>query len=203
MSRPYVGELPASKAILGLVIERPNETVSMVAQLLAQRFEYAHWSTSTAYNTLPQLAKLGLVLRTYAAPAPGKQRAPGDRYEATEEGNEDFREWMRDCSVAPLRESIHGQIEFLTRDDLPSFIEMVRSEQEQCEQAFRDCGNRLQSFEAATLDPGDWRAEVRAALMTDQGMIWKTRIRRLARLCRSLEQIHAGNESSRADYLGG
>jgi DNA-binding PadR family transcriptional regulator len=190
MARTYKGELPAKMVVLGLVVERPGETVSTIAQRLGERFDYAQWSGSTAHNTLPQLAKQDLARRVYMAP--GTRRAL-DRYEATQKGLAAFRRWRRSCSIAPvaLREAVHGQIELSEPEDLTAIIDGLRREQEVCTKALVACRTRLQSFEAAGPDPGDWKTEARAAVLMDQGLIWHSRVRRLARLRRRLEVIRA------------
>ena len=82
MARVTSAGLSGSMAVLGLVIEQPNQTVTHIAHCLDRRFARSRFSPSTAYNALPRWLKRKRkrVLRTYRTP--GKDRSE-DRYEAT------------------------------------------------------------------------------------------------------------------------
>src|SRR6202035_3792591 len=82
MSRVNPAELPGSMAVLGLVIEQPNDTVSHIGHCLGQRFTRARFARSTAHSSLPRLAYSGRVRRTHLER--GNDRSL-DRYEATTE----------------------------------------------------------------------------------------------------------------------
>ena len=83
MSRVNPAELPGSMAVLGIVIEQPNDTVSHIGHCLGQRFSRARFARSTAHSSLPRLAHSGRVRRTHLER--GNDRSL-DRYEATAGG---------------------------------------------------------------------------------------------------------------------
>jgi DNA-binding PadR family transcriptional regulator len=177
--------------ILGLVIERPDMTVSVIAQGLAERFDYARFSPSTVYNTLPRQADSGLVRRTHKALP--DQNSAADRYEITKQGAQEFYDWIHATTLAPpaLRESLYGRIELCEPKDIPFLVEMLRREETLCKQALSICRGRLASYEHDEVDPDHWKAEWPAMLMTDQGLVWANRVRRLQRLRKGLEDIDA------------
>jgi len=195
MSRTYEGELPATMAILGLVIQRPDETVSKIASLFVERFEYARFSRSTVYNTLPRLAEDGKAHRTHVA-RPGEKPSAGDRYKATERGVDVFRGWVRDFAISPtpMRDAFYCKMEFAELGDLPPMIEGLQRELEMCKKEFVASRARVLGCEVADSDPGDLRAEVRAAILYDQSVIWGIRIKRAERLRRRLREIRAKHE---------
>ena len=176
--------------VLGIVIERPGETASGIAHLVGRRFAYTRWSRSAAYNALPPLLKQGSVRRVYHAP--GRQRS-FDRYEATDEGVVDLREWVRASSNVPvaLREALHGRVEFSELDDLPALIESLRVELEVCKKEYVESRRQLHVVEASGPSRGaSWsEIEIEAAVLSDQSLIWWQRIERLRRLSQRLEEI--------------
>lgn len=199
MAKTYEGELPAGMAVLGLVIESPGETVSRIAQLLTQRFAYAGFADSSAYNTLPRFAKRGLVQLVEGEES---HRSATDRYEATEAGNTEFREWLHAVTAGPpvMRDALHGRMEFCTEYDVPFLIQRFEFELSHCTRMFVESRARLHTFERRRHDPDDVMARVRALLLHDQLTAWGQRVHRLERLVRDLEtngpNLTAGMERS-------
>ncbi len=182
------GELTASMAILGLVVQQAD-TVNGLGTRLVERFPHGQWSRSVAHNSLPSLEKQGLVRLV----AHGAERAL-DRYEATPTGVEEFREWLRTSSAAPLalRDAVHAKLELAGEEDVPDLIEAIRAEERACAQEFAAATSRLNvAWQLKRLDPAGaagLRDRVQSALMTDEAMLWGMRARRLRRLRRELEE---------------
>jgi len=201
MAPPRKGDLTASVAILGLVVQK-TDTVNGLGARLIERFPHAQWSRSVAHNSLPSLEKQGLVRLVEH----GAERAL-DRYEATDAGIEEFRDWLRASSAAPLalRDAVHAKLELAAEEDVPDLIAAIREEEEACAREFAAASSRLNlEWQLKRLAPvGDGRSppggieprsdhdnlggRVRRALMTDEAMLWGMRARRLRRLRRELE----------------
>jgi DNA-binding PadR family transcriptional regulator len=181
------GDLTASMAILGLVVQKAD-TVNGLGTRLVERFPHAQWSRSVAHNSLPSLEKQGFVRMVQQ----GAERAL-DRYEATDDGVEEFREWLRASSAAPLalRDAVHAKLVFAEEKDVPDLIAAIREEEEACALEFAAASSRLNvEWQLKRLGPPsdtDLPTKVRSALMTDEAMLWGMRARRLRRLRRELE----------------
>jgi DNA-binding PadR family transcriptional regulator len=194
MAPPRKGDLTASMAILGLVVQK-SDTVNSLGARLVERFPHAQWSRSVAHNSLPSLEKQGLIRMVER----GAERAL-DRYEATDEGVEEFRDWLRTSSAAPvaLRDAVHAKLELAEAQDMPDLILAIREEEEACAREFAAASSRLNvAWQLTRLEPSgadehaagsaDLGSRVRRALMTDEAMLWGMRARRLRRLRRELE----------------
>jgi DNA-binding PadR family transcriptional regulator len=181
-------------AILGLVVQK-TDTINGLGARLVERFPHAQWSRSVAHNSLPSLEKQGLVRMVDR----GAERAL-DRYEATDEGIGEFREWLRASSAAPLalRDAVHAKLEFAEEQDVPDLILAIREEEEACAREFAAASSRLNvQWQLKRLNPPgvagrqssntDLGSRVRHALMTDEAMLWGMRARRLRRLRQELE----------------
>jgi DNA-binding PadR family transcriptional regulator len=207
MAPPRKGDLTASMAILGLVVQK-TDTVNSLGARLVERFPHAQWSRSVAHNSLPSLEKQGLVRLVEH----GAERAL-DRYEATDAGVEEFRDWLRASSAAPLalRDAVHAKLELAEEEDVPDLIAAIREEEEACAREFAAASSRLNvEWQLKRLGPAlgggpaqnatDLRGRVRRALMTDEAMLWGMRARRLRRLRRELEDtVEDGEELGSGD----
>jgi len=194
-------------AILGLVVQK-TDTVNSLGARLVERFPHAQWSRSVAHNSLPSLEKQGLVRLIEH----GAERAL-DRYEATDAGVEEFRDWLRASSAAPLalRDAVHAKLELAEEEDVPDLIAAIREEEEACAREFAAASSRLNvEWQLKRLGPAlgggptqsttDLRGRVRRALMTDEAMLWGMRARRLRRLRRELEDtVDDGEELGSGD----
>jgi len=190
-------------AILGLVIERPDETVSKIATLFTERFHYARFSPSTVYNTLPRLADHGSAQRTYVA-QPGQKPSAEDRYEATERGVDAFREWVRDFAMepTPMRDAFYCRMEFAELGDFPLMDESLERELKMCREEFVATRAGLLSLGVTDLALDDLKTELRITLVHDQNIYWGFQIRRIERLRRRLTEIRLKNDG-RAGGSGG
>ncbi len=194
-------------AILGLVVQK-TDTVNSLGARLVERFPHAQWSRSVAHNSLPSLEKQGLVRMVEH----GAERAL-DRYEATDAGIEEFRDWLRASSAAPLalRDAVHAKLELAEEEDVPDLIAAIHEEEEACAREFAAASSRLNvEWQLKRLGPAngagpaqstpDLRGRVRRALMTDEAMLWGMRARRLRRLRRELEDtVEDGEELGSGD----
>jgi len=176
-------------AVLGIVIQQPNDTVTHIGQCLDRRFTRARFARSTAHSTLPRLAEAGRVHRTYRAP--GRDR-PKDRYEATAQGVEVFRSWMFELPSArpALREAMYGRIELSRPEDLPRLIKMARQEEAVSDALYKDALARLRGHAAASRQhPGDYSRQVREVLLYVDPLHWSSRSERYGLIAERLEEI--------------
>jgi hypothetical protein len=118
-------------AVLGLVVERPNQTVVYYANELTERFPHARFAKGTAYTALRQMArgKRPRVRRTRQAP--GFERT-FDLYAPAPDGVDTFRAWMCRPPIAlpAVRHLIYGRVELARLEDLPQLIRIVREEED-------------------------------------------------------------------------
>lgn len=207
MSRVNPDELPGSMAVLGLVIEQPNDTVTHIGQCLGSRFQRSRFARSTAHSTLPRLAATGRVRRTYQAL--GNERS-GDRYEATTKGIDAFRAWMYDLSSGEsgpgkpaLREAMYGRIELCQLRDLPRLIAMARAEQHVSADLYAEATGRLRLHLQRKPDPLDFTRKVREVLLYVDPMHWAARSDRYKAIADRLEDIQREIENAGAEVAGG
>lgn len=121
-------------AVLGLVIERPGYGYELI-QRLEQRIEGWRPSETAVYPALRSLRTEGMI-RAREATADGTL-ASAHRgvvwYEATEDGREEFRTWVRaPTDLAPQRDPFWLKVAFAGPDDLPHLIELARELERAC-----------------------------------------------------------------------
>jgi DNA-binding PadR family transcriptional regulator len=177
-------------AVLGLVIEEPRDA-SCVAQRLSERFRPARFAPSTAHMTLPRLEAQGYVRRV---PPRGADDSAQGRYEATKEGIDHFRGWLRTSPAAlpALREALHARIDLAQPADLERVIEITDRERRACEREYAAaCGRLAEARQVVRLKGRnvDWSELVREVVMVDEAMIWAYRAARLERLRARLEDL--------------
>jgi hypothetical protein len=202
MSRVNPADLPGSMAVLGLVIEQPDATVSHIGQCLGQRFHRSRFARSTAHSALPRLAHLGRVHRTHLEQ--GNDRSL-DRYEATPEGVEAFHAWMfEEPGARPaLREAMYGRIELCRPEDLPRLIEMVRREEAVSDDMYREATWKLRQQRLKKTAPHDYARQIREVLLYADPMHWSARSERYALIADRLEEIAAEIAERRSEAGGG
>ncbi len=188
MSRVTPAELPGSMAVLGIVIEQPNDTVSHIGHCLGQRFTRSRFARSTAHSSLPRLAHSGRVRRTHLER--GNDRSL-DRYEATAAGIEAFRAWMFELPSAKpaLREAMYGRIELCRLEDLPRLIKMVRREEAVSDDLYSEAALRLRRQRLKNPDATDYARRIREVLLYADPMHWSSRSERYALIAERLEEI--------------
>jgi DNA-binding PadR family transcriptional regulator len=127
MARGRTG-LAAGEAVLGLVIEQPDSGFGLERRL-EERFGAARFAYSTAYNALYRMQREGLVQVVPSATSNVREA----RYEATQEGIEHFRAWLRSPGAMPvLREELHAKIALCAPRDLDRLLGMLRDEELAC-----------------------------------------------------------------------
>lgn len=184
-----VGDPTPQMMVLGLVIQR-QDTVAGVARRLADQFSSARFPKTAAHGNLPRLAKKGLVRLVEKGPDGEETR---DRYEATAEGVEFFRDWLRSTELPPIvRDALQCKLELLERDDLAALIELVREEEDAyvaaCDIA-RARVLREQRARRAHGEPTDWHVRLRSIQNKDEATLWGLMCKRLERLGNELEKL--------------
>jgi hypothetical protein len=170
-------------AVLGLVIERPNETVAWYASVLAQRFGRAGFGKSTAYNSLRRMAGSSSprVRRTHAA---GGQDGAKDRYEAMPDGHSAFHSWMfRPPTASPaVRQALYGRIGLARLEDLPRLISVVREEEAIATHLYEQANDELRQHQIRKRNRGDaektradFEREIHAAWLYVGPLHWSSR----------------------------
>jgi DNA-binding PadR family transcriptional regulator len=177
---------------LGLVIEQPD-TASQLGRRLVERFRSAQFTRSTGHNALTRLARQGLVQVVAAEGSPGEE----ERYEATPQGVEHFRAWLRSSSTAApaLREELQAKIAFCAPEDLPLLIDAICAEEHACASMFAAAQGRLSAAELlAPRRPTEaerFAQLAHRAVLRDEAAMWGMRFKRLERLRARLEEMGA------------
>jgi hypothetical protein len=189
-------------AVLGLVIEQPDATVSHIGQCLGQRFHRSRFARSTAHSALPRLAHLGRVRLTHLEQ--GNDRSL-DRYAATSTGVETFQAWMFEQPNArpALREAMYGRIELCRPEDLPRLIEMARREEAISDDMYREATWKLRQQRLKRTTPDDDVSQIREVLLYADPMHWSARSERYALIAERLEEIANEIAARRSGPLGG
>jgi hypothetical protein len=188
--------LPAHMAVLGIVIEQPNQTVSHIARTLDGRFERSRFVKSTAYMALPQMARgrSVRVRRTYTAP--GDDRSM-DRYAVTPLGREVFRAWMFEppSAVPAIREAIYGRIELARLEHLPGLVRIAREEEAIATDLYAAANEAVRRHEIARKGQQtrrisvDFEREVRNTLLYVDPLLWSSRAAIAVVVAEHLEEI--------------
>lgn len=214
MSRVNPDELPASMAVLGLVIEQPDATVKEIGQEVSKRFKRACFAASTAHNALPRLAKRlerrsPCVERTYQAAADGAPSSR-DRYRPTRHGLLFFRAWMYDeleedgqtIGNPALREAMLGRVELATVKDLPRLIQMMRLEIKVSGDLYEATSRKLREHLDEPADPLDFDRKIRAVVLHADPSHWSARVMRYRQMAEQLENIKTEAEAAGVEMPG-
>jgi DNA-binding PadR family transcriptional regulator len=180
MARSRKGDLSGRMAVLGLVVKQPDTAVGITARL-GEEFPSAHWPRSTAHHGLDSLVEEGLV----------RKLAVGDgsveRFEATPEGEVEFRKWLRASLSGPLvmRDAIQVKLALCEDHDVPRMVEIIREYEQVCAEASEAAQVRLNKAKRSGLfgpaDGADVRSRVLSAMMTDEVLWWVDWGKRLQR----------------------
>jgi DNA-binding PadR family transcriptional regulator len=190
MSTFSSGDITPRMMVLGLVIQQ-SDSIAGVGRRLADQFASARFPRGAAHKNLPSLAIQGYV-RLVDSGAPGGSTL--DRYEATEEGVEHFRAWLRRTEFPPaIRDALQGKLEFLEREDLAALVRIVNDEGEAYAAAFNLAQANVlqeQSVRRRTREaPVDWRVRLRGIRNRDEATLWGLMSQRLERLREDLEEL--------------
>jgi hypothetical protein len=183
------GDLPASIAILGLLVER-GDTAASVGMRLNEVFPRARWPRNVVHGNVPSLLKQGFVRLVAKGAEPAF-----DRYEATEQGIAHFRAWVTQSMTLPpvLRDGLQARLRFAEREELQSLIATVRESEDACSMEYAAAHARLKRTTRMQRRRGraqmDWRAKLELIQLSDEVMLWGMMARRLQRLGDELEGL--------------
>lgn len=179
MAKTRPGDATASMAILGLLIQQPD-TISGVGVRLTETFPTASWSRSIAHNGIPSLKKQGLVRLVEEG-----AKASLGRYEATPQGADAFRGWLRASLAVPLAllDALQLKLGLAGDEDLP-YLALAVKEQEEVS-ARQSEAAQLRLNQARRKQPSLSRAQ--SAMMIYEVAVWSQARSRLHRLREALE----------------
>lgn len=193
MGRGEAGELSASVAILGLLVEQPDCTAG-VSRRLAERYPRARFARNAAHSIIPSLERQGLV-----QVVDGSEGRSRREYEITRQGVEDFQAWKRTSPTQPppLRDALRAKLEQADgEEELAALIEVVASEEElcaaECDAAHARLAASRRRRRARASEGDDWLSRLDLVLLADETVIWAARAERLQRLRASLERMVHG-----------
>jgi DNA-binding PadR family transcriptional regulator len=194
MSRARTTGLSAGEAVLGLVIEQPDRGFNLERRL-EERFGSARFAYSTAYNALYRMEKQGLVRVVGGEPT----AAPEAAYEATPDGVEHFRHWVRASTSAPvLREELHAKIALSQPRDLPRLIDIVHVEELACIAELERIRDRMVAERrlaaGRTIADDEWSELMDRGVLHGEAAFWGGRITQLAHLRTYLEELRGEAE---------
>lgn len=184
-------------AVLGLVIDRPNQTASWYANALAQRFPRAGFGTSTAHNALRRMAR-GEAPRVRCTHEAGRQDGSKDRYEAMPDGQGAFHSWMfrPPTAIPAVRQAIYGRIALARLEDLPRLIAVVREEEaiathlyEEANEDLRQHEIRKRSRAGGDKTQADFEREIHEAWLYVGPLHWSSRATLCLMVLDRLEEI--------------
>jgi len=183
------GDLTPRMMVLGLVIQR-EDTVAGVARRLADQFASARFPRSSAHKNLPTLANTGLVRLVEKGP---RDESSLDRYEATPQGVELLRNWLRHTELPPaIRDVLQCKLEFLEREDLAALVQIVREEEAAYTLAHDAAHARVlreQRSRRAHGKPVDWHTRLDGIRTKDEANLWGLMSQRLEHLREELEKL--------------
>jgi DNA-binding PadR family transcriptional regulator len=173
--------------VLGLVVQQPD-SVAGVARRLADQFASARFPKTSAHNNLPSLAEKGYVRLVAAG-----EKSTLDRYEATPEGIELLRGWLRRTELPlAVRDVLQCKLELIEREDLAALVQIVREEEDAYTSAHDMAHSRLlreQRSRRAHDGPVDWHTRLRGIQTKDEVNLWGLMSQRLEHLREALEKL--------------
>jgi DNA-binding PadR family transcriptional regulator len=179
-------ELSASKAVLGLVIERPD-TAASIRIRIEQGFPDAHWSSTATENNLKSLVRQGCVRVVEEGRKPGMTR-----YEATQKGIAHFRRWIRGAAEPlVMRDTLQGKLAFSEPEDLGEMVGALRLEKQACELEYMEahkCVGEARELERLARSMRETSDAVFMGLKAkDRMKLWGMNVKRLDEMIESLE----------------
>lgn len=188
MPKARTGELPASLAVLGLLIRRAD-TVAGVRLRFDEEHRYGHWPRNIVHSSIASLTDRGHICVTSMGPSRSL-----DLYAATPNGVAHFRNWLQASSATlpGLRDELRAKIRYI--DDEAALRATLRDICER-ETACKREGEaaRMRYATAKRLghvEPmGEWDLEtaVRRVAIIDEIRLWYRRAEELQHLRRELE----------------
>lgn len=183
LALPYRDEVPARLVVLGLVMERPNQTAAWYANAVTQRFPRAGFRKPMAYNALRRMSqgRTPCVRCTFQA---GEVDGSKDRYEVTAEGRRVFDSWMFSppTAIPAVRQALYGRIGLARLEDLPRLIRVVRQEEavathlyEQANEELRQHRSRARSRGSGEKTQTDFEREIHETWLYVGPLHWASR----------------------------
>jgi DNA-binding PadR family transcriptional regulator len=188
---------PMHMAVLGLVVERPRQTVGWYAKALTERFPEANFGKPAAYKALRQMSPGSNPRVVCTHEEPGEDRSL-DRYEATATGRAELREWMfrPPAAIPAVRQAMYGRVGLARLDDLPSLILILRKEEKIATSLYAEANAQLRKHEIMRKsESGErkTRAEFERAMRETWlyvgPMHWSSRARLCMEVIEHLEEI--------------
>jgi hypothetical protein len=199
MSTFSSGDLTPRMMVLGLVVQQ-SDSVAGVARRLADQFASARFPKTSAHNNLPSLAEKGYVRLVAAG-----EKSSLDRYEATAQGAELLRGWLRRTELPPaVRDVLQCKLELVEIDDLAALVQTVREEEDAYTSAHDIAHSRMLREQRSRRARGgsvDWHTRLRAIQTKDEANLWGLMSQRLEHLREELEDLLG--EISRSALDGG
>jgi DNA-binding PadR family transcriptional regulator len=167
-------------AVLGLVIERPGYGYELV-QRFEQRIGVWRPSKTAVYPALLRLHARGYVQRR----ADSSAHRNVTWYEATEQGREEFRTWLRTPpDLMPMRDEMFVKIAFATEDDLHLLIDQTRTQERLCLDRIEQLAGGSADVTALTDPAAEWR-------VIGQAWLTRTEAAQLAATVEALQEARA------------
>lgn len=197
MARPHQDVFPAYMAVLGLVVERPRQTVGWYAKALGERFPQANFEKSTAYNAFRQLSKGSAPRVICTHQHPGEDRSL-DQFEATDVGRAELREWMfrPPAAIPAVRQAMYGRVGLARLDELPSLIRILRKEEKIATSLYAEANNELRKHEIVRKSgsgepktPAEFERAMRETWLYVGPMHWSSRAELCMNVIEHLEEI--------------
>lgn len=182
-------DLPASMAILGLLI-RKSDTGASVGVRLTETFPRARWPRTTVHKTMPGLVSKKLVKLVSEGIEPG-----ANYYEATERGVTHFLAWVRDSAglfrLPPMRDAYQGRLSFADWGDLEWLVESVRTAEASYRVEYAAAQGRVKAVARAARRAleSDWRSKLAFIQSADEAVLSGVMLRRFQKLGDELEKL--------------
>jgi hypothetical protein len=188
MPQARSGDLPASMAILGLLVQR-SDTASGVGVRLTEMFPRAQWSRTSVHKNIPGLVKQRLVRLVAKGAEPGL-----DCYEATTRGIARFRAWISESTAVspPMRDAFQGRLSFVEQDELDMLIETVRQAEAAYRIEYAGAQGRVKGVSRSmrrSSEVSSWQSKLEFIQSGDEAMLLGMMFRRLQKLGDELERL--------------
>jgi len=185
---------------LGLVIEQPGYAYR-IATGVRRQLRFADLADSYPYWALEKLEHEGLVRRVDENGRPLHDGASGRRaiYEATEDGVEQFEDWLLSTAAEPpLRDDLHFRIALCRPRDAPRMIELIHGQEIVCLGRVHDL---KRGSEGQAGDADEWNRMVSLVSRDAELAFWNARIEWLRGVRERLEglPVQASESPRRAE----
>jgi DNA-binding PadR family transcriptional regulator len=185
----------AKHAVLGLVIEQPGYAYR-IASGVRRQLRFADLADSYPYWALEKLENEGLVRRVDEHGQPLHDGDSGRRaiYEATEDGVEQFEDWLLSTAAEPpLRDDLHFRIALCRPRDAPRMIELIQGQELVCLGRVHDLKRHSGEQDG---DVKEWDRMVSAVSRDAELAFWNARIEWLRGVRERLEALPSRAPSS-------